>query len=479
MSAPIACIRIPALPLQLARRAAPEDESPLAVVADARKDAKLVLVNRAAHALRLSPGMRQSTAKELVPTLRVHVVSEADVQAALEELVALLQTLSPEVELDDTHAGVLYADPSGLVHIHGGATGFALAVTEALAANGLSAAVVVAFDRPTSFVVACGLGKGTFVAASPEEARARAESVRLGSLSFSTDLLRALTRLGLRFVGELIGLPADTVHARLGAEASRFVRAFASASTLPLQPRVFAAPLERGFEIEPPEADAERLVFVAKTCFTELVREARRESTSIVALRLTFSLDHAPPVATRLEPASPTYDVALLGELLRLRLSALPLVAAVKHVHVFAETTTPTREQLALFRAKRDLESARRALARVRAAFGEDAVVRAALKDAHLPEASFVFEPTLEVRAPQAKRVARAPLVRRMHRTPRPLDLEARGVVLGEVAFSLSGGWRVRDVSRDYYYAHAEDGALLLVFFDHVRKRYFVQGEVD
>ncbi len=72
MSEPsIACIRLPALALQLAAREAPDDASPLAVVGDERPDAKLLLVNRAAHHARIAPGMRQSTARQLMPTLRV------------------------------------------------------------------------------------------------------------------------------------------------------------------------------------------------------------------------------------------------------------------------------------------------------------------------------------------------------------------------------------------------------------------------
>ena len=480
MSEPsIACIRLPALALQLAAREAPDDASPLAVVGDERPDAKLLLVNRAAHHARLAPGMRQSTARQLMPTLRVCVITESARDAAMEELVALMQTLSPFVERDAANTGVLYVDPTGLEHVHGGIEGFADAVQRALTARGLRPAIVFAFDRHTSFVLACSLGVGMFIATSAEEALERAKATKLVCLGFSTDLLRTLARLGIGSVGELIALPVDTVHARLGAEASTFVRAFTGTAQIPLQPRAFVAPIERAFDIEPPEADAERLVFVTKMALTEVARDVAARGVSIVALAITLSLDHGPIVETRIEPATATLDAGLLGELWRLRLSALTLSDPVAHMRIFAETTASTREQLALFRSKRDLKAASRALARVRAAFGEQSVVRASLRDAHLPEASFTFEPTLEVRVPAPRRVPEAPLMRRMLRTPQLIDPAAERMALGERAFSLSGGWRVRDVLRDYYYAQTPEGALLLVYFDHARGRYFKHGEVD
>ena len=56
---------------------------------------------------------------------------------------------------------------------------------------------------------------------------------------------------------------------------------------------------------------------------------------------------------------------------------------------VWADDVAASREQLAMFASKprRDLRAANEALARVRAELGDDAVVRAVLRDGHLPEA--------------------------------------------------------------------------------------------
>src|SRR5207249_2606042 len=98
-------------------------------------------------------------------------------------------------------------------------------------------------------------------------------------------------------------------------------------------------------------------------------------------------------------PAAPTLDgVQLLG-LVRLRLESLRLPAGVVRIDVVATGTPATREQLRLFaqRPRRDPAAAERALARVRASLGDGAVVRARLREAHLPEACFGWEPVEKV----------------------------------------------------------------------------------
>ena len=59
-----------------------------------------------------------------------------------------------------------------------------------------------------------------------------------------------------------------------------------------------------------------------------------------------------------------------------------------------ADAVTATRQQLELFAEapRRDLSVANRALARLRAEFGDEVVVRAVLRAAHLPEARARFD---------------------------------------------------------------------------------------
>lgn len=476
--APIACVRLPALALQLATQSVGDARAPVAVVEDERPDTKLALVNAAARTVRIVPGMRRNTAQSLMPELRVHVVTTHDVREAERAIVTLLHDLTPRVEPDAARRGVLYVDPSGFART-GGVTGFTARVGRVLEDRRYRAVIAVAFDRHTAFVIASSANRGVFVARSPEHAWARAARVPLARLDLSPELGRALDRLGLRTVGELLALPADAVHARLGEEASRLAHALHEAAHLPLQPLAFEAPITCAFDLEPPEADSERLLFVSRRRFAELLREAGDRGVAVVALRIALALDHGPTLETRIEPASPTRDVALLTDLFRLRLASMTLVAGVAHMRIDAELTQRSGEQLALFRPKRDVKAASRALARVRAAFGEDAVVRACLRDAHLPEARFRFTPSIELQAAKlAPRHAEGPLIRRLHGAPLLLPEDAR-LDLARLPYRIQGGWWARTVERHYGYVETEDGALRFVYFDPVRGRFYVHGEVD
>ena len=142
-------------------------------------------------------------------------------------------------------------------------------------------------------------------------------------------------------------------------------------------------------------------------------------------------------------------------------------------------------------------------------------MIHARLREAHLPEGRFAWEP---VAAPPTRAAAVATgvcegdgaLVRRLVVPPReiapealralspmpPVDvlpwLRAGAVndppVVGAVAVDawtlatpsrVSGGWWAREVTRDYYYAEAASGELLWVYYDQVRARWYAQAVVD
>jgi protein ImuB len=127
----------------------------------------------------------------------------------------------------------------------------------------------------------------------------------------------------------------------------------------------------------------------------------------------------------------------------------------------------------------RDLDAANRALARLRAEFGDAAVVRAQLKDAHLPEASFGWEPIERVQVARPEEVDLRPLIRRIRRRPEPVSLGRLEMDDGaELSgpFVVSGGWWAGEVHRDYHFAEGEDGEIVWVYWDERRERWFLQG---
>ena len=161
-----------------------------------------------------------------------------------------------------------------------------------------------------------------------------------------------------------------------------------------------------------------------------------------------------------------------------------------------------TREQLALFATKprRDLRAADEALARLRAELGDDAVVRAVLRDGHLPEASFGWERLVHVvpaqPAPKARASARAPdvhAVRSRCRRNRVRCVMMAGCSRASSTarscassgpYVVSGGWWTQrhasgETHREYHFAELRRGDCLWVYYDRNRRRWFCQGAVE
>jgi len=177
-------------------------------------------------------------------------------------------------------------------------------------------------------------------------------------------------------------------------------------------------------------------------------------------------------------------------------LEFVKFAAGVIEIELTAEEYPATREQLRLFAEKpaRDLDAANRSLARLRAEFGDDAVVQAKLTNGHLPEACFTWEPLSRVKLPEPQKESRKILVRRILAKPALLPAAPRrthedgwlmlGHQYGSVdkltgPYVFSDGWWNREIQRDYYFAETRRSAIAWVYYDRVRRRWFLQGWVE
>ena len=265
---------------------------------------------------------------------------------------------------------------------------------------------------------------------------------------------------------------------------------------VPLQPeRPHPPPLER-CHLDHPETDVSRLMVVIESLMRPLLVALVERGQILTGVQVGFRFERMGDHIERLRPAAPTLDAAQLLDLVRLRLAALrKLPDGVSEVVLTAEGVKATREQLQLFadRPQRDLAAAGRALARVRAELGNDAVVRARLRDGHLPEARFGWDAISEVTVPKPREVDTGRLVRRIYIPSIPLpsrprrepdgwmlrDLRQGPVVRVLGPYIVSGGWWRHTVHREYHFAETQKGELLWVYFDRMRRRWFLQGRVE
>ena len=278
----------------------------------------------------------------------------------------------------------------------------------------------------------------------------------------------------------------------------------------PLAPSAPLEPVRQKILLDDAESDSTRLLFLIKQLLHPLLTTLAARHQALIALWLSLLIDHGDRFKESLRPAMPTLDAAQILDLVRLRLESLQLAAGAIEIELSAETCTATSEQLRLIREgpARDLEAANRALARLRAEFGDDAVVCAKLTDGHLPEARFTWEPLRQIQLPrnvlnQAKRLYDLnglnlshsnTLIRRVNRKPQRLaggpyhSHEDGWLVLGPKhgnidkltgPYVFAGGWWNREIQREYYYAETRAGDLLWLYYDRVRRRWFLQGAIE
>jgi protein ImuB len=501
----IACLDLPAFPLQMVWRQEPAWRAhPVVVITNDRPQGEVLWACERARAEGVLVGQRYAHALALCGELRARVVASEQIAEAITELRAVLHLLSPRVEPGEP--GTFWLDGEGLGWVFpgtgdGSGPAWAQAIARAATELGYRGAVVVGFSRFATYAIARAMRLGVSVQASDADERAAASRVPLARLDVEPKLREALARLGVRTVGEMVRLPAGGILERFGRDAHRLYRLAAGEAWDPLVPVAPPeAPDERAL-LDDDETDLERLVFVTKAPIDRLLERLAVRGRALTALHLELSLKHAVGRmslrADCIKPATPTLDGRTLLRLVHLRLTGMPPVAPVNAVRVWAEDVAATREQLALFahKPRRDLRAADEVIARLRAELGEAAIVRPVLRDGHLPEASFGWERLAQVApaAPAGATTVRL-LIRRVFAKPQQLPAQARlarddgwllsGLEQGAVVriagpYIVSGGWWTNEQHREYHFAELRRGDCMWVYFDRHRRHWFWQGGVE
>ncbi len=506
----LACVDLPAFPLQLLLRRHPDWAGhPAAVVAEDKPQGVVLWVNEKARRHGVLPGLRYAAAFSLASTLRAGEISAAENKKAVDDLSHRLMRFTPEVEPSAEEPGVFWLNGAGLQRLYASPKQWACAMQKDLCAQGFTAHFVVGFTRFGSYAVAKAR-EGITIFRDLAEERNVAREVPLNRLNIEPAFRDMLFKLGIKTVGGLLALPPGGLRERFGKKAHRLYRMAAGDLWTPLVPQAPEEPARQKYLLDDPEEDSTRLLFLIKQLLHPLLATLAQRHQALLALEIALLLHHGPWLRESLRPAVPTLDAAQILDLVRLRLESLQLPAGVSEIELSAEACAATREQLRLFAEQpaRDLDAANRALARLRAEFGEESVVYAKLTDGHLPEARFTWEPLTQLKLPKnvlngAKQLndlnglnLSAPnmLVRRIAAKPVRLaggpyhSHEDGWLILGPKhgtidkltgPYVFSGGWWNREIQREYYFAETRRGDLLWLYYDRVRRRWFWQGTVE
>ena len=498
-----ACVEVGSFPLQLLLRRHPDwHDRPAAVVSEDKPLGIVVSVNRTARAAGVRVGMRYAAALSLAAHLQAGTVGPGEVAAGVELIIDRLLSISPFVEgagsgTDaESHAacaepGVFWLDVSGLQRHHRSPAALARTIRDRLGEVRFDAAVVIGYTRIGTFLLARDARRGWLVARDAAAERSAARQAPLERLPLEPEVRDLLEKLDVTTVDAFLRLPYAEVLRRFGGNAAAVHRSVRGDLELPVQGDIPASPFLHRRRLSHSEADAGRLQRHVEVLLDALLDRLRKEDRAVAALHLRLLLEDGSHRNETIRPAAPTCERRPLVDLIALRLRALDLSSGVDELAVDAEHVRADAGQATLFRTlrQRDPAAGSEALARIRAQFGNHAVVRAVLSDEHLPEAQFRWQPVAAVVLPEPDaRSGREPsatgwLVRRMLRQPVEVP-QPKSAAHGP--FLISRGWwhaggtgLPGGVDRAYYFIRAPNGTLEWVYYDRLTGRWYLQGWVE
>jgi protein ImuB len=198
---------------------------PFAIVAKIKNALRVVALDRMAEQRGIHLGTTLADARGAVPDLRVAEADDTADRALLEKLADWCDRYTPLVALDPPDG--LFLDISGCTHLfatpdfNGGSDGESRLLFDCLHrldAQGFEVRAAIASTAGAAWAVA-RYGAGGLVTAGEEEATVTALPV--AALRIAPEEEALLDRVGLKKIGQLIGLPRAPLAARLGPSLVR------------------------------------------------------------------------------------------------------------------------------------------------------------------------------------------------------------------------------------------------------------------
>jgi protein ImuB len=193
--------------------AASDEPAPFALVEKQNNAQRLYALNPAALRQGLAPGLTLADARARLPQLRVAEVDRQADRDLLLRLAARCERYTPLTALDEPHGLVL--DVSGCAHLFGGEAGLLFQVLGDMEAFGFSARGALAPTPDCARALARFSAGGVF---SPEDAAAAVARLPLAALEVEEEALIALSRAGLKTIGDLARRPSRAFAARFDAD---------------------------------------------------------------------------------------------------------------------------------------------------------------------------------------------------------------------------------------------------------------------
>jgi protein ImuB len=390
----IVAVALPHFPLLVAMLADGVAADTPAALAPAPGESPTVgLCAPAAWAAGVRPGLRIGEAIARCPDLVLLTPDPDAVTEAHERILVRLEALGAGVE--SGAPGTACFEDDGLTRLHGGRDRLLRRVRAALPV-GADGRIGAAPTRFAAQQAARQAPPRTPLIVARDDIAAFLAPLPVGRLPLPRPVVEDLWDLGIRTVGAVAALPRASALERLGFAGLSAWRTARGESDGPLQPRRPPEPLEVHCRFEEPVGVLGTIEVAARLLLDELTDTARARGTSLRALRLRARLadggSWSHPVALREATAnSDRIALAVLGAL-------SGITAPVTELGIYADASGGQSTRQMTLERPEHTERRRRvgeAIAHIRSALGEDAVMRAITLEpwSHLPERQWALAP--------------------------------------------------------------------------------------
>ncbi|GLQ49173.1 DNA polymerase Y family protein [Dyella flava] len=441
-----ACLLLPQLALDGVLRGR-ADNSPLVLVDGPANARTVVAVNASAREAGLRIGQRLTAAQALLARFEAVPYAAADVARWQQFLASVAYRYSSQVALLP-HAIVLEVSKSQ--SLFGSWAMMEHRLRTDFAALGFRYRIAAA-PTPHGAYVLAGMSDGQ-TALSHQGLRQRLDDVPLGKSRLPAQAIDALPRMGVRRLGQLLGMPRDGLQRRFGAELlqamDRLIGDLPAGLDLYMPPDAVDWTIELSHEVE----NVAALIFPLKRMTGDLAAYLSGRDGGVQ--RFLLKLEHRDLAATEvvISMLSPERNADVLFDAARGRLERIQLPAPVLTVRLIADDLP------GFVPAGRDLFDERPANAlpfeqlreRLRARLGDRAV--------------YQWGSTIDPRPEHSQRIAAqddAPLEPRPRPTwllERPIPLRGALRVISGPERLETGWWDGGDTRRDYYILETELG---------------------
>lgn len=352
---------------------------------------RIEAVNRAAESLGIRPGMPLAMASALCPDIKTDDADPRADRAALERLADWCGRYAPWTAADDDAGGPsaagLWLDATGSAHLQGGEAALLADILRRLAGFGFAARAAIA-DTPGAAWAVARFGTQTESGVVPVgKTLETLLPLPVAGLRLAPVVIEGLSRMRLRQIGDLVGLPRGPLAVRFGKILLTRLDQAVGRIDEPISPRFPPPPLHVRLAFAEPIGRSEDIAAGLERLLAQIT--ASMETAAQGARQLSFTLYRVDGSLARVEigTSRPSRDKTHLARLFREKLDGLDSGFGIEAMTLAAlvldplaptqadlETTTPPEADLA------------RLLDRLGNRLGETRVVRLVPTASHIPE---------------------------------------------------------------------------------------------